>query len=209
MSYWKLHFNDYQKLFSSGIILKVLVSLSQQENKKACASDISKLLDIHKTTAKKFLEILSEYPFVDKTTYSDKPGKPTYYTLNTDEIKIVLDLTYLSNCIQDEETIPNPVIREKPDIQPDITYVLTKEGLIEEIMVRKRTKARRYVKQRFGLSNMERNFMKYLPHPAMQAKPFLEVCKSASISDHFAIKQLLLFKRKLQKLGILEEINPI
>ncbi|MFW9856302.1 MAG: hypothetical protein ACFFFG_14715 [Candidatus Thorarchaeota archaeon] len=188
--------------------MKILVCLEQQENKKACASDISQLVDIHKSTAKKILEALYNNQFVKKKVYTDKPGRPTYYTLAKNEFFVKLDLQYLSNDIQAEKHLPNPVIRESSRLPIDTDYELTEDGRIQKITYRRRTRARRLIRQRVELSELEGDFMKYLPHPTMQARPFLDICQEAGINEHYTIKKAYVFLQKMIELEIIKQVVP-
>ncbi len=205
LHYWKPAYQDFQNLFTNEKTLKILVILHKYRNKTASASDIAKILDVHISTAQKYLEILHDYQLVDKKTAAHKPGKPTYYTLTTGELTINLDMAHLSSTLEEDETIPNPVIREKVFSQRKINYILDENNFIREITWIQRAKDGRRVKRGIILSDAEIQFMKYLPHPTMQPEPFLEICEKGQITDYFTVKSLLLFVRKLQELDIIEE----
>lgn len=209
MIIWKPSYQEFHQMFSNDNSLKILIFLSQQE-KPICATEVAKILDIHISTAKRYLDLFADRQFIEKEFVPTKPGKPTYYTNKRKEINISLNMVNLAKAFQNQKaksSLPNPIIREKANLQPRVTYVLGEEGLVQDIVHVKRTKARRYVRQRTELSKNESRFMKYLPHPTMQAKPFIEICKDAKITDFFTIKALLIFTKKLRKLDIIEELN--
>ncbi|MFW9780151.1 MAG: winged helix-turn-helix domain-containing protein [Candidatus Heimdallarchaeota archaeon] len=208
MNSWTPNLQEFQELFSSENTLKILICLNQQEDKKACSSDISQLVDVHKSTAKKILESLYNNQFVEREVYTDKPGRPTYYTLAKNEFFVKLDLQYLSKDIQAGKQLPNPVIRESSRLPIDTDYELTEDGRIQTITYRRRTRARRLIRQRVELSSLEGDFMKYLPHPTMQAKPFLDICQQAGINEHYTVKKAYIFLKKMIELEIIEKIVP-
>ena len=206
---WKPSYQEFHQMFSNDNSLKILILLSQQE-KPICAAEVAKILDIHISTAKKYLDLFTDFQFIKKEFVPTKPGKPTYYTSKRKKINISLNMANLAKTFHNHITkssLPNPFIREKANLQPRVTYVLGEEGLVQSIVHVKRTKARRHVKQRIKLSKNESRFMKFRPHPTMQASPFIEICKKARITDFFTIKALLIFTERLRKLDIIEEIN--
>ena len=155
------------------------------------------------------LDLFTDFQFIKKKFVPTKPGKPTYYTNKRKEINISLNMVNLAKTFQNQiakSSLPSLIIREKANLQPRVTYILDKEGVVQEIVHVIRTKGRRNVRQRIKLSNNESRFMKHLPHPTMQAKPFIEICKQAKITNFFTIKALLIFTEKLRKLDIIEEI---
>ncbi|MFW9992956.1 MAG: hypothetical protein ACFFD4_13015 [Candidatus Odinarchaeota archaeon] len=209
MLVWKPSYQEFQTVFSNDYSLRILSILSRK-NQIICAADVAKLLDIHISTAKKYLDVLCDYQFIDKEFFPDKPGKPTYYTIKAREFTIMLDLPYLAQTLHEQSErspLPNPLIREKPDLPPRVTYILDNAGIVKGLVVKKRTKARRYVKQRITLSKDESNFMKYLPHPTMEAEPFLEICRKANLTSYYTIKSILPFIEKLTKFGVIGTIN--
>lgn len=204
---WKPKFQNFQDLFSNENALKILALLSQHKQ-QYCAADIAKLLDIHMSTAKKYLDLFYEHGFIDKEKFPHKVGKPTYFMPKTNKITIVLDMDLIARSMIEKlakSPISNPLIREKAYIDPKIKYDLDSNGLVRKLSIKVQTKARRYVKQEVDLSQTESQFMKYLPHPTMQFEPFLQVCRKAKLENYFEIKILLSFVEKMMKLGIIEE----
>ena len=206
---WKPTYQEFQELLTNEFVLKILVVLSKQENMRGCAANISTILGVHVSTAKKYLELLHKYQFVKEEFVPTQPGKPTYYTLKTTQIQIALDLNILSQSLQSEYSIPDLTIREKRDLYPRLTFTLDVEGMVKGIIFRKRTKARRNVTHRIELTTSESNFMKHLPLPTMQPESFLEICKKAQITDYFIKKSLFNFVQKMKKLGVIEELQHL
>ncbi|GAH17208.1 unnamed protein product, partial [marine sediment metagenome] len=160
-------------------------------------------------TAKKYLELLAMQGLVQREFMLHKPGKPTRYTLRTEEIIISLDLAYMAKSLQLDLPIDNPMIRERANLEPDVKYQLTEGGLVNALIIRKRTKARRYVSRTIELSEMEQRFYQHVPHPTMAYEFFLKICHKVGISDYFDLKQLLVFVQKLQRLNIVNFILEI
>ena len=188
---WKPTYQEFQELLTNEFVLKILVVLSKQENMCSCAANISTILGVHVSTAKKYLELLHKYQFVKEEFVPTQPGRPTYYTLKTTQIQIALDLNILSQSLQSEYSIPDLTIREKRDLYPRITFALGVEGMVKGIFFRKRTKARRNVTHRIELTTIESLFMNPHPLPTMQPESFLEICKDAQITDYFIMKSLV------------------
>ncbi|MHA2224814.1 MAG: hypothetical protein ACXAC8_06400 [Candidatus Hodarchaeales archaeon] len=187
----------------------MIVSQQSQKKEFLCALDIAKILDIHTSTATKYLELLCINKFLSKEQLLDKPGKPTYYKSNTQTISITLDLPHLTQSLQelsDTSSLPNPLIREMANLEPQVKYRFDENGIITSFEIRKKTRAKRFVKQKITLSKNESNFMKYLPHPTMQAEPFLDICKKANIKEFFTVKGMNSFLEKLEKYEIIEKI---
>ena len=206
---WTPNYFKFQEVFSNDYCLRILLLLFQKtkKNEKMCASDVSKILDMHVSTATKYLDLLCKYEFVNKDQIHDRPGKPTYYTSKSDVIAISLDLSHLAHDIQDNldiDAIQNPLIREKPNIQERVIYEFNDDGSITNFVIEKKTKARRIVRRKIGLSRNESAFMKYLPHPTMESEPFLDICKKANLSDFYTIKGTISFLKKLKKYDIIE-----
>lgn len=203
---WKPYYQEFQDMFSNENALRILALISG-EKQQYCAADIAKLLDIHVSTAKKYLDLFYEHDFIEKQGFSNKPGKPTYYYPKSNQIIITLDIHKIARSLTeklDEGTLPDPFIREKPNLESGVTYDIDSKGLVRELTVKIRTKAKRFVKQKLKLSKAESQFMKYLPHPTMEFEPFLQVCRRAKLINYFEIKSLLSFVGKLEKLGIIE-----
>ncbi len=203
---WIPNYSEFQELFFNEFSLKILVSLSQQENMKICAAELAAVLEIHISTAKKYLDLLHKYNFVDKELVSTKPGKPTYYTLKTRDLKVILDFDKLSRSLQTEYAISDIFIREKKGIYPKIKFVFGDEKIVSAILIRKQTNTHRLITQRLKLTTIESEFLKYLPFASMPPESFLEICKKAQVILPFSIKSLYNFVQKLKTLGIIEEI---
>ncbi|MFX0017076.1 MAG: hypothetical protein ACFFB2_20400 [Promethearchaeota archaeon] len=201
---WKPNLTEFQELFSNDIMLKVLVTLAQQKDMRSSASELALILNIHKSTAKKYLTLLQKYNFVKKKDYLTHQGKPSYYRLITKQIPIVLDVDTLSKDLQDELFIPDVKIREKRNIYPRITYVFGEEGRVEVIKVKKRTKAPKTITFKIKLSQKEGELIKILPHPTMDPESFLTICSKLNIKNKFTKKSLYLFILKLKKYGIID-----
>jgi len=172
-----------------------------------CAADMAKLLDIHVSTAKKYLDLFFNCDFLERQVISNKPGKPTYFYPKSSQITITLDMNYIARSLTtnlDEGSLTDPLIRQRLDPELGVTYDIGSDRIYRKITVKKRTKARRFVKQKLELSRTEGQFMKYLPHPTMEHDSFLQVCKDAGIVDYYEIKSLHFFVKKLEKLGIVE-----
>ena len=203
---WKPTYQEFQELFSNDNALRILALLTL-EKQHYCAADIAKLLDIHVSTAKKYLDILYNQDFIEKQEFFNKPGKPTYFYPKSDQINITLDMQTIAGSFAakfDETKLPDPLIREKLNTKSGVTYEIDSKRTITKITVKKRTKAKRFVKQQIKLSKTEGQFMKYLPHPTMDFKTFSRVCKRAKLDNYFEMKSLLAFVEKLEKLGVIE-----
>ncbi|MHA1967901.1 MAG: hypothetical protein ACW964_08880 [Candidatus Hodarchaeales archaeon] len=203
---WKPNYQEFQDLFSNENALKILALISR-EKQRYCAADLAKMLDIHISTAKKYLDLLNTHDFIEKQEFPNKPGKPTYFFPKSNQITITLDMNNIASSLTekfDDETIPDPLIREIPNPESGVMYDIDNKGLIRKIMVKKRTKAKRFVRQKVELSKAEGQFMKHLPHPTMEFVPFKQVCKKAKLVNYFEIKSLFSFVRKLEKLRIIE-----
>ncbi len=209
---WTPTYQEFQDLFSNDYSLKILSILHQMhlENRTLCAADVAKLLDIHISTAKKYLDLLADKSFVNKEFFPNKQGKPTYYSIKSMKINVNLDLERLSKNIQENvefNSLPNPKIREKPNLEPRIAYKVNDEGLVTEILVKKLTKAKRRVQQQITLTDIQSAFMKYLPHPTMKTESFQSISKKAGVQDFFNMKMLVPFLDKLVKHDIIEVNN--
>jgi len=206
---WAPKYHEFQKMFANDYALKILAILSQQ-SEKLCAADVARILEIHISTAKKYLDLLFNYQFIDRELIPNKPGKPTYYSAKSTQIEIMINIDAIAQEINKEsqkDALPNPYIRETPNLQPRITYVFNKTGLVEAIIIKRRTKAKRIVKQKITLNKAESVFMKYLPHPSMQAERFLTICERTQLKNYFTIKGLVSFVKKLKKYDIIEVID--
>lgn len=204
---WKPLYDEFQSLFSNNYTLRILVSLSQLTNMRGCAADIASILDIHISTAKKYLDKLNSYHLLLKEVVPTQPGKPTYYALQTKQIHLTLDLDIMSQNFQSKSSIPDILIREKKGSYPQASFLFSNRRKVKTIKIRKRTKALRYVTHKIELSSAESRFMQFLPHPTMEPKSIIKICTKAQITDYFSQKSIFNFTQKLIKLGIIEEIR--
>ncbi|MHA2138849.1 MAG: hypothetical protein ACW98G_13295 [Candidatus Hodarchaeales archaeon] len=208
---WKPNYTDFQEVFSNENALRILALLSL-EKQQYCAADIARLLDIHISTSKKYLDLFFKHNLIEKEYLPNKPGKPTYFSSKVNQINISLDMHNIALTLTekfDKEAIPNPLVRERPNLDSEAKFGIDNKGLVRNIVIKKRTKARRYVKQKVELSKTESLFMKYLPHPTMDSEYFLQLCQRAKITNYFEIKSLLSFIEKLEKLNIIEVIETL
>ena len=201
---WTPSYLDFQNLFSNDFTLKILLLLHQKKDKSLIPTEIADILSIHVSTAKKYLELLFEHDLVSKNKLMDKPGRPTLYTLLTKDIQINLNLESLSGEINSNIDKYNPLIREKSIDKNRVAYKFTKDGLVDEIQVKKTTKAKKQIKISFQLSSVETQFMKYLPHPTKRPVAFLDLCTRARIFSITEIKIVEQFMKKLVKYDIIE-----
>lgn len=206
---WVPTYNDFQNLFSNVYVMRILVSLSKLKGKRGCATEIASILDVHISTTKKYLDLLHRYEMLSKELVRSQPGKPTYYTLKGDKLHVILDLDSMAQDLQSEFTVQDFLIREKKGNYPKVSFVIDKHGMVCSINVRKRTKAQRYVTRKIELATSESLFIKNLPHPAMDPKSFLKICKEAQISNSFTLKSVYNFSLKLIELGIIERFSKI
>ncbi|UCG00932.1 MAG: hypothetical protein JSW11_15110 [Candidatus Heimdallarchaeota archaeon] len=205
MSVWRLDYSSFQQLFANEYSLKILALIFQRKN-KICAADISKLLDIHISTAKKYLDLLAKNNILKSEQYLHKPGKPTFYSLLVDRIDISLDLSQISETMDVPpvaENIPNPLIREDINSPPRVQFHFDNKDMVTEISVKVRTKAKKTIAHKIILNETESQFMKYIPHPTMEPESFFDICTKAGISDYYSIKEAYLFAEKLMKYDII------
>lgn len=203
---WIPTYQEFQEVFSNDQSLKILSILAMQ-TEPLCTLGIAKVLGVHSSTIKRYLEALHKYEFIEQKNKPNKPGKPKYYSITKRKIDINLDIDWISQSLQEKEditSVPDFYLREKPKIKPRIQYILNEDGMIEEILIKKFTRAKRYVKQRIVLSKDESQFLKYLPHPTKEAKLFQDICKQANFTHLFAQKSLLPFVQKLKQIGMIE-----
>ena len=134
---WKPEYQEFQDMFSNENALRILALLSI-EKQQYCASDISKLLDIHISTAKRYLDLFDKHEFIEKQKFSNKPGKPTYYYPKSNQITITLDMPNIAGSIIekfDEETLPNPLIRERPNNMSGVIYDIDSKVFIVSLLI--------------------------------------------------------------------------
>lgn len=209
MSIWELDYSSFQQLFANEYSLKIL-SIIYQKSTALCAADVSKLLDIHISTAKKYLNLLAENDLLKSEKYLQRPGKPTYYSLLVDHFNISLDLAHLTETMDVptvSENIPNPQIREKTNLPSKVHFLLDIKDMVTEISVKVQTKAKKTIAHKIILNEVESQFMKYIPHPTMEPEYFLDICVKAGISDYYSIKEVYLFVEKLSKYDLIHFSN--
>jgi len=139
-----------------------------------------------------------------KKIADDQQGRPTYYTLKTDQVEILLDLKTLSETVDYNISVPNVLIREKKGIYPRIQFILSENKSIKFISIRKRTKAHRTRTQHLNLTNDESKFLEYLPHPTMEPCSLSDLCERANITGLIRMRSLYNFVVKLRDLGIIK-----
>ena len=203
----KPKYSDIQGLFSvfsNDFVIKILALIFQKPDKCSSASELASILGIHVSTAKKNLELLHEHGFLTKKIANDQQGRPTYYTLKTDQVVILLDLKTLSETVEYNISFPNVLIREKKGIYPRIQFILSENKSIKFISIRKRTKAHRTRTQHLNLTNDESKFLEYLPHPTMEPCSLSDLCERANITGLIRMRSLYNFVVKLRDLGIIK-----
>ena len=205
----KPNYQQFQELFANEYALKLLVIIYQQCQKDIfpCAADLSKVLGIHISTVSKYLELLSKYNLIEKSQNLSKPGKPTYYKSQVENLSILLDFKILTDTLEDtlkDDVLFNPVLRENPNLPPRVIYNIDDLGNINSFTISQKTKAKRIIKRNISLTDPESQFMKYLPYPTMEPRPFLDICQEAGINDVITIKKLQFFIEKLKKYEILD-----
>ena len=198
---------EFQELFSNDSAVKILAVLFRMSNKRSSAAKLASILGIHISTAKKHLEALHKQGFLNKHTTKNQPGKPTYYTLKTDQNLILLDLNIIAKTVDFNIIIPNVFIREKKGLYPRIQFIFEKDRSIKTIKIRIRTKAHRTITRDLNLTEDEGKFLKYLPHPTMEPCSLVESCKNANITGSIRIKSIYNFVEKLTDIGIIEIIE--
>lgn len=204
---WEPTLQDFQELFSNEHTLKILLSLYQKNNQKVTATEISDILSIHISTAKKYLDLLYNAGFIDKKVMKDKPGKPTIFNIKRTEYNVVLNLETLSSVEIEEINIKNLMIREKPNLHTRITYEIGKNGLIDQINIKLNTKAKKIITIKLILTLNEKFFLKFVPLPSEETKQLIKLCYNAKIYSKPDIKLIESFVYKLKKYDILEVIE--
>ena len=149
---WQPTIEQFQELFNNEYVLNIMVVLSKKTDKSITPTELSDVLQIHISTAKKYLEILAKYNFASKEILTDKLGRPTVYTLKTSRIDISLAFENDSFNENLDVEIWNPLIREVKGIEKLANYEFDSNQLIKEIKVKTKTKARRFVTQTIELS---------------------------------------------------------
>ena len=197
-------FPEFQELFSNDSTLKILAAIFQMNKKKSSASELASILDIHITTAKKHLETLYNFGFLSKKTLIDKRGKPTYYSIKSDQTVILLDVNILSQTADFQISVPDILIREQLGLYPRVQFIYGKNSLIKSIKIRTRTKAHRTITRELELTANEGMFLKFLPHPTMEPKLLVEICKIAGITCSIQIRAIYNFVIKLRELNIIK-----
>lgn len=202
----KPSYSDLRELFSvfsNDFVIKILTLISQKPGKCSSASELASILGIHVSTAKKYLELLHEHGFMTKKIANDQQGRPTYYTLKTDQVVIFLDLKTLSETVDYNISVPNVLIREKKGIYPRVRFLYGENKEIKSIKIRKRTKAHRTRTQHLNLTDDESKFLKYIPHPTMEPCSLSDLCERAKITGMIRIRSIYNFVLKLRDLGII------
>ena len=189
---WKPNYQEFQEIFSNDYCLKILsiLYLKTQKNESPCGHDIAKILNIHISTATKYLDLLYKNKFIQREQILNKPGKPTYYKTNADTISITIDLPLIAQNLQ--------------DLSSRVKYILNEKGTVKTIIIKMKTKAKRIVKREFSLNNIESKFMKYIPFPTMNASHYSKICSDAGIYDVLTRKELYYFVENLAKYDIIE-----
>ncbi len=203
-------YSDLRELFSvfsNDFVIKILTLIFQKPDKCSSASELASILGIHVSTAKKYLELLHEHGFISKKIANDQQGRPTYYTLKTDQVVILLDLKTLSETVDYNISVPNVLIREKKGNFPRVQFIFGENKNIESINIRKRTKAHRTRTQHLNLTDDESKFLEYLPHPTMEPCSLSELCERAKITGLIRIRSLYNFVLKLRDLGIIKYVE--
>src|SRR3972149_3568857 len=111
-------YQQLRSLFSNDIGLKVLLLLEKMAEVLS-PTDVAHLLNVHISTAKKYLELFCDLDFVSKEVLLSKPGKPTYYRLINKLVSIQLDLSVLLEARRQEEiytALPDFFVREAVNI---------------------------------------------------------------------------------------------
>lgn len=206
---WTPTYQEFQSLISSDYTLRILVLIHKMsdDGHHLCAADVSKMMGIHITTAKKNLDLLSQIGFISGEVFANKPGKPTYFSIKHDIVNINLDLNKLADTANENmsiSTLPSLLIREQPNLSPRVIYKFDDNGLVTEIVVKKKTKGKKSIKQRIVLKKNETSLMKYLPHPTMKLKSFQDILRNIGIEDYYIGKILYNFVIKLKKYEIIE-----
>ena len=212
MLLWTPTYQEFQSLISSDYTLKILILIHKMSNDghRLCAADVSKMIGVHITTAKKNLDLLSQIGLINGEVFINKPGKPTYFSIKHDMVNITLDLNKLADTISENvsiSTLPSLLIREQPNLSPRVVYNFNDDGLVKEIIVKRKTKAKKMIKQRIVLKKNEVLLMKFLPHPTMKMKSFQDILKEIGIEDYYIGKILYEFVIKLKKYEIIEVNN--
>ena len=203
---WQPSIQEFQELFNNQYVLNIMVVMNSRIGKNITPTEISDVLQIHVSTAKKYLELLVKHDFATKEVLIDKLGRPTLYTLTKAHIDISLSLDNESNVQELDIEIWNPTIREVKNIDQLATYVFDTNDLLKEIKVRSITKAKRYVTLTIELSKSEQFFMKYLPFSTEEPKSLIKICNKAKIESVVDMKAIENFVRKLLKYNLIESI---
>ena len=201
---WKPSIQEFYELFIKEYVLNIMVVMNSRIDKSITPTELSDVLQIHVSTAKKYLELLAKYEFASKLILTEKLGRPTVYTLKTTTINISLNLEKDTSIEDIDVEIWNPTMREVKNIDQIATYVFDSDDLLKEIKVKSLTKAKRFVTQTIELSKNEQQFMKYLPFSTEEAKPLIKICNKAKIEAIVDIKAIENFVKKLLKYDLIE-----
>jgi hypothetical protein len=200
---WQPTLQEFKELFNNEYILDIMVILNKKDDKSITPTELSDLLKIHVTTAKKYLELLVKYNFATNEILLNKLGRPTVYTLQTKVIDIRLSLEKDSYFDDIDVEVWNPAIREAKNVDQFASYIFIND-LVTEIKIKSKTKAKRYVTLTLELTKNEQLFMKNIPLPTMDPKPLIKICNNAKINSIIEIKALESFVKKLEKYQIIE-----
>lgn len=201
---WQPTIQQFNELFNNEYVLNIMVVLNKKTDRSITPTELADILQIHISTAKKYLELLAKYKFATKEILTDKLGRPTVYTLKTNRIDI--SLTFDNDSFNDnlDVEIWNPLIREVKGIEKLANYEFDSNDLIKEIRVKTRTKAKRFVTQTIELSKNEQLFMKHLPFSTQDPKSLIKICTKANIKSEIEMKAIENFVRKLLKYNLIE-----
>ncbi len=201
---WQPTIQEFQELFVNPYILDIMVVINSRSGKNITPTELSDVLEIHVSTAKKYLELLVKHNFATKKVLKEKLGRPTVYTLTKSNINISLSLDKDSQVEDLDVEIWNPTIREVKNINKLAIYVLDSNDLVKEIKIKSRTKAKRFVTLTIELSKNEQMFMKYLPFSTADPKSLVKICGKAKLESIVDIKAIENFVKKLLKYNLIE-----
>ena len=201
---WQPTIEQFKEFFNNEHILNIMVVMNKKNDKSVTPTEISDLLQIHISTAKKYLELLTKYNFAVKEVLKNKLGRPSVYTLTTKKLSIELSLNREEDFQNIDLEIWNPFIREASNIDEIASYELDENNLIKTIKVKSKTRAKRFVTMTLELDKNEQLFMKYLPFSTQEAKSLIKICNKANVTTTIEIKAIENFVRKLHKYNLIE-----
>ena len=201
---WHPTIQEFQELFSNIYVLNIMVIMNSRPNKNITPTELSDVLEIHVSTAKKYLELLVKHGFAEKEVLKYKLGRPTVYTLTRANIDISLSLDKESHVENLDVEIWNPTIREVKNIDEIATYILDHNDLVKEIKIKSKTKAKRFVTLTIEIAKNEQQFMKYLPFSTAEPQSLIKICNKAKLESIIDIKAMESFVKKLEKYNLIE-----